>query len=134
MRHGDPRAWMWADACELLEQAERMQRRFFQLGGAARRPVWEPPADIFATDDELWIVVALPGVAPDDAQIAVRDGTLIVSGERRLPAAMRAAAVHRVEIPHGLFERRIALPPGRFELTRRELANGCLTLSLQKLN
>ena len=50
----------------------------------------------------------------------------VVAGLRRLPAAARGAAIHRLEIPHGRFERRIRLPAARLELDRSELANGCL--------
>jgi HSP20 family protein len=28
----DPTAWMWAEACQMLEQAERMHRQFFRIG------------------------------------------------------------------------------------------------------
>jgi hypothetical protein len=38
-----------------------------------------------------------------------------------------------LEIPHGHFERRIELPPARFEISGRHLANGCLKLQLRKL-
>ena len=129
----DPRARMWAEACELLDQAERLQRQFFRPAAGAVRPAWEPPVDIFETEDDLWICVALPGVEPDDVRIVVQDRTLVVTGERPLPPECRAGMIHRVEIPHGRFERRIALQAGRFELRRRELSNGCLTLTLRKL-
>jgi HSP20 family molecular chaperone IbpA len=33
-----------------------------------------------------------------------------------------------MEIPYGRFERRIALPTGRYELTERSYTNGCLVL------
>lgn len=133
MRYGNPRAWMWAEACDLLDQAERLQRQFFRPGTSAPRPTWEPPVDVFETERELWIVVALPGVDPGGLRIVIQDGTLIVAGERPLPAECRAGVIHRVEIPHGWFERRIGLPSGRFELGQRELANGCLTVTLRKL-
>ena len=129
----DPRVRMWADACELLEQAERLQRQFFRPAGGALRPAWEPPVDVFETEDDLWISVALPGVVPEDVAIVVQDRTLVVTGERRLPAECRAGMIHRVEIPHGRFERRIVLPAGRLELRRHDLSNGSLTLTLRKL-
>lgn len=133
MRYRDPRAAMWVEACELLEEAERLQRRFFRPGVAALRPAWEPPVDVFETGDDLWIVVALPGVAPDDVSIVAEDGALTVAGERLLPRESRGGMIHRVEIPHGHFERRISLPRGRFELGDRHLRDGCLTLKLRKL-
>lgn len=130
----DPDAWMWAQACALLDQADRLHRQFFQPGGlAGRRPVWEPPVDLFETEEELCIVVALPGVEPPDLQVAIEEGGLAVAGERRIPAECRSAAIRRLEIPYGRFERRIALPAGRYELGRRDLINGCLLLTLRRL-
>jgi HSP20 family protein len=125
---------MWAEACELLERADRLHRQFFQpLRARARGPSWEPPMDVYETDGELWILVALPGVAPDDLQVVVDQGVVIVAGERPVPEPCREAVVHRLEIPCGHFERRVSLPPGRYEVGRRDLINGCLTLSLRKL-
>lgn len=124
---------MWAEACEALARAERLQRQFFRLGERGTRPVWEPPVDIFENGAELCIVAALPGVEPSGVEIGVEDGVLIIAGERPAPALQRAAAIHRLEIPQGRFERQIALPEGRYELTRRDLADGCLTLVLRKL-
>lgn len=129
----DLAAWMWADACEALVRAEQLHRQFFRPGIQGRRPSWEPPIDIFETERELWIVAALPGVEARHVEIGIADRVLTIAGERRPPAAQRAASIHRMEIPLGRFERRIALPAGRFELTRRDLADGCLTLTLFKL-
>lgn len=48
MSSRNPTDWMWAQACDLVEQAERMHRQFFQLSGAgASRAVWQPPVDVF---------------------------------------------------------------------------------------
>lgn len=130
----NPRDWMWAEAAELLERAERLQRQFFQpRRSPARRPCWEPPVDIFETDEELWILVALVGVAPEQVEVVIDDGVLTVAGERRMPVGPREATIHRLEIPHGRFERQIHLPAGRYELGRRDLLHGLLVLSLQKV-
>jgi len=130
----DPRAWMWAEACEFLDRADRLQRQFFVLGSIdERRPAWQPPVDLLETASELQIMVALPGVEPDGVQVVFDDGALIVVGHRDLPARSRRAAIHRIEIPYGRFERRVALPGGRYELDRRELAHGCLLITLRKL-
>ena len=131
----DPRAWMWAEACDFLERAERLHRQFFQLEPVeGRGPAWQPPVDVFETADELQILVALPGVEPDHVKVVVDGSSLSVVGERRMPLRARGAAVHRIEIPYGRFERRIQLPEHRhYELDRRELAHGCLLLTLRKL-
>ncbi len=130
----DREAWMWAEACGMLERAERLHRQFFQpQRGRGLRPTWEPPMDLFETEQELWILVALPGVEPDRLQVVIDQGIVIVAGERPFPPQFRDAVVHRLELPCGHFERRVSLPPGRYELGRRDLVNGCLTLSLRKL-
>lgn len=131
MSSRDPRISMWAEACELLERAERVQRQFFRLG--AVRPGWEPPVDAFETEHELAVMVALPGVAPEQLRVLIDDGVLIVTGERSVPARFRRAAIHRMEIPLGRFERRIALPPGHYALAGQELSDGCLLIVLSKL-
>lgn len=126
--------WMWAQALQLLDQAERAHRDLFRPSGARRRAAcWEPPVDVFETESEVWIQVALPGVAADQVEVRLEDGGIVVSGERTLPTPRGAGVIRRLEMPHGAFERRIALAAGRYELTRRDLAQGCLTLTLRKL-
>jgi HSP20 family protein len=130
---GDPRRWMWAEACAMIERAEQMHRQFFQPGTAApSRASWEPPVDIFESERDLLIVVALPGVESQDIEISAGPDMLIVAGMRRLPAEARGLAIQRLEIPQGRFERRIALPSTRWELRRSALADGCLLISLAR--
>jgi HSP20 family molecular chaperone IbpA len=124
---------MWAEACEMLDRAERLQRQFFRPGEQRRRgPTWEPPVDILETDSEIAIIVALPGVEPRQIDVMLDGDTLIVTGARPLPAVPESYVIHRLEIPHGRFERRIRLHSGRLSLIRRELSNGCLSLMFTK--
>ncbi len=135
MTSQEPETWMWERARALLERADRVQRQFFQPGRpGARRPNWEPPVDVFETPTELWVQVALPGVEANGMRVEIQGNGLVVYGERPLPHAFRNAAVLRLEIPHGRFERTVELPAGRYELVRSELVNGCLFLNLAKLD
>jgi HSP20 family molecular chaperone IbpA len=124
-------ALMWEQACEAMERAQRLHRQFFHRSRAT--PAWEAPCDILESDEALTILIALPGVEPDQITVTLSAGVLIVSGERPLPNEVRDARIHRLEIPHGHFERRIELPPARFEVLGRHLANGCLKLQLHKV-
>jgi HSP20 family protein len=124
-------ALMWAQAWEAVERAQRLHRQFFHRGHAT--PSWEAPCDIFETDRTLTILIALPGVELDRIKVSLDAGVLMVSGERPLPPELEHAKIHRMEIPHGHFQRRIELPPARFELSGRHLANGCLMVRLHKL-
>ena len=124
---------MWAEAMNMLDQADRLQRQFFQLSrSTARGPTWEPPADIFETPSHLSVLVALPGVSSDRLEVLIDGGTLIVVGERPMPAPA-SSHIRRIEIPYGRFERRFDLPPGQFEIQESSLTNGCLVLTLRKL-
>ena len=56
MTYRNPSDWMWAQAFELIEEADRMHRQFFRLATSERtQAVWAPPVDVF--DDEQ--VIAL---------------------------------------------------------------------------
>ena len=133
MTGADPRSWMWAEACAMIERAEQMHRQFFQPGfAAAPGASWEPPIDVFESEHDLLIVVALPGVDTQDIEISSEGAILRVAGVRRLPAAVRGTDIVRLEIPQGRFERRIRLPAARWELSRSSLVNGCLLLNLTK--
>jgi HSP20 family molecular chaperone IbpA len=124
---------MWAEACAMIERAEQLHRQFFQPALAAvSRACWEPPVDVFESERDLLIVVALPGVESQDIEISSEPGGLVVTGARRLPASAQGMEIQRVEIPHGRFERRLALPATRWQLSRSTLVNGCLLLSLTK--
>lgn len=134
MRRDDPVAWMWADAVQMLSQAEQLHRQMFRPMG--RRPTqaccWEPPVDVLETDREVLIVAALPGVDPEAVEAVIDDGALILSGQRVLPPELEVAIIHRLELPQGCFERHIPLPAGRYEDVRRLAANGCLLVRLRK--
>jgi len=132
-RDGDE-DWMWAEACRMLMQAERMHRHsFVPRHPASALPVWHPPADVLETGREVLILVALPGVEPAAVEAAIEDGALRVAGRRLLPPELRNAAIHRLELPQGRFERRIPLPPGRYAApVRHSLVNGCLLVRLEK--
>ena len=134
MAGSEAETWMWSEACEMLARAERLHRQFFQLARPRRMPVWEPPVDVLETEQEALIFVALPGVDPDSAQIAIEDGTLMISGQRTIPPELRQALIHRLELPQGHFERRIVLPAGRYDSITRTALHGCLLLRLNKIN
>lgn len=136
MPRRSPASWMWEEACTLLDEAERLHRRFFRLTASAQaRPVWEPPVDVFEDEREIIVVTALPGVTPDRVNVAFDEaGAIVIRAESRIPFGGPGCEVHRLEIPYGYFERRIQLPPGRYEPGNREFADGCLTLTLRKLD
>ncbi len=129
----DPKHQMWAEACALIKQAEQLHRQFFEPSPeSARTARWEPPIDVLETEREVWIIAAMPGVAPEAVRVEIEGETLMIAGMRPLPSKGRDAHIVRLEIPYGRFERRINLT-SRLRLAERELRNGCLVLTFVKL-
>jgi HSP20 family protein len=126
------RGWMWADALDMVARAERLHQQMFGPPPQAAKGAWEPPVDVIETESEVVVLAALPGVNPDNVQALISDGCLIISGRRTLPPELRTAVIHRLELPQGLFERRVAIPPGRYGAVRRSSVDGCLVVHLLK--
>ncbi len=143
-RH-DPQDWMWAEAVAILARAERAQGRAEpsqrppERGPAQaspRRPsraaAWTPAVDVIETETAVLILVSLPGVAPEAVEASLEGESVLVSGRRTLPPELQTAVIHRLELPMGRFERRIPIPPGRYDGVRRDARDGCLLISLHK--
>jgi len=88
---------------------------------------------VLETEREVLVLVALPGVAAPQVQAAIDGADLVVAGSRVLPRELRTAVIHRLELPQGRFERRIRLPSGRYESVNVAVVDGCLTVSLKKV-
>jgi HSP20 family molecular chaperone IbpA len=129
-----PNSWMWSEACDMLARAERLHREFFQpVRSGLRTPSWEPPVDMIETERDVLVLVALPGVDPDRVEAAIDGTDLVVAGSRVLPAELRTAVIHRLELPQGRFERRVRLPAGRYAAVRLAMSHGCVLITLEKL-
>jgi len=125
--------WMWAEACEILDRANRIQRQFFRPAVInVGQVTWEPPIDVYETNIDFKILIALPGVVPEQLKIKLENGHLRVNGYRPLPAETDSL-IRRLEIPYGRFERQIELACEAVEIDTYEFVNGCLIISLRKL-
>jgi HSP20 family molecular chaperone IbpA len=122
---------MWAEACSLLDAAERRQRHFYELLSApASVPVWEPPANIFARGAEMHVTLALPGARTEDLVVQLTPSGLLIETTVSPPAFEAGVEVVRLEIPYGRMRRRIDLPAGTYTLLERRFDRGYLFLRL----
>ena len=129
----DPHDWMWSEALSMLAKAERMHQQVFLPVVTRHQAAWEPPVDVLETEKEVLVLAALPGVDVAQVEAAIESGVLVIAGKRVLPPELTSAVIHRLELPQGRFERRVPLPPGRYDSVRRAEAHGCLVISLSKL-
>src|SRR5262245_60182641 len=126
--------WMWSEACAMLMRAEQLHREFFRPARSGELfPAWEPPVDILETEHAVLVLVALPGVDPDRVEAGIDGADLVIHGTRVLPGELRTAIIHRMELPQGRFQRRVRLPAGRYAGVRRAAVDGCLVITLDKM-
>jgi len=131
----------WQQAGDLLRQAERIQRNFLQVAVGAqyrsaqgRSRAWEPPVNIVDTDESVWVIAAIPGVAADRVEVRLDGRELIIAGERPLPKFCQDGELKIWEIALGPFERRLTFIEGQHRLSvgKVSLQDGLLLIELRK--
>jgi HSP20 family protein len=77
---------------------------------AASSGVWFPPVDILESRDSYLIRAEIPGMKREDFNLEVHDGSLTLSGERKLEEPANGVEYRRVERTAGKFSRSFYLP------------------------
>lgn len=117
----------------LLRQMDHFDREVARAFPAARRDDWQPRVDILNEADQVRVFADLPGIAPEDLAIELRDGVLTLSGARQLDEA-DGARYSRIERAHGRFVRQFVLgkglDPERISATSE---HGVLMVTIAKL-
>jgi HSP20 family protein len=102
----------------MLEDMDRM----FEGFGSARAgfegnttrgfaPIWSPAIDVVEREGRFVVRADVPGLSPDDIRLEVRDGALVLEGERRQEVEVEGEeGVYRSERVYGRFSRVIPLP------------------------
>ncbi len=122
----------------LSAEMERFFYRVFHPKLAVKtfgEPSWQPPTDIYETEDCFVVKLELAGVGKEDVKVELEEERLCVRGVRRHQPAGNIKAYHRVEINYGRFERVILL---RAAVSRDEISacfeNGLLTVTIPKVH
>jgi HSP20 family protein len=93
-----------------------------------------PAADVVATDEDVTVVMDVPGLEADDLEIELVDDVLTVRGERGFPyggGQSDQRVWQRLERGFGRFERVLHVPQGlAADSIRAEMADGVLTLHI----
>ena len=71
---------------------------------------WQPPADIYEAEKEIYVYFDLAGVTLDNLEVIVGEHQVRINGIRQLPVQGTIACVHQLEIEIGRFERVLSLP------------------------
>ena len=75
------------------------------------RESWVPAVDVYETDDHALVVSAeLPGVDSKDVSVALDNGVLTITGERKIDTDVDRERWYRSERAYGTFRRSFTLP------------------------
>jgi len=94
---------------------------------------WCPLVDVEESDKEYTIKAELPEVRKEDVKVQVENGSLRISGERKLEKEEKGRRFHRLERSYGAFERSFSLPEGtKKNDVSAEFKDGLLRVHLPK--
>lgn len=101
------------------------------LAGAARWGLLT--AEVREEKDRIVVRLEAPGMEPDDFDITVEEGYLVIRGEKRVERESTEGAYHVMECAYGRFERAIPLPEEVEESgARAKYRRGVLRVELPK--
>jgi HSP20 family protein len=94
---------------------------------------WEPPLDVEETDKEVLVRAEIPGVKADDLELAIQNGSLVISGEKKESEERKEGGYVYQERRWGSFRREVTLPSAvDADNVKAEYKDGVLHVILQK--
>ena len=101
---------------EPFEDIRKMRREVDRLldDVFARRPTrelapiiteWEPPVEMFETDNEVVVKAALPNIDPKHVDITITNDAITLKGETKHEEELKGRNYYRREIQYGTFLR-----------------------------
>ena len=115
------------------EMENLMERFFGGEGGGWGVEHFTPSANLAEADDRYEVTFDLPGMTPEDVNVELQEGSLIVSGERKEEKEEGDKTFHRIERSYGSFRRAITLPGAvNTEQVNAEFQDGVLKVTLPK--
>jgi HSP20 family protein len=92
-----------------------------------------PPSDASNLNDRYEISVELPGVKPEDVDVAIHDNNLVIKGEKRFEHAETGRSYFFSEQEYGAFQRSFRLPPdAEQDQVEATFSDGVLSFSIRK--
>lgn len=108
-----PEASTWSPFDRLTNLQDEMNRLFESSFGDRASNLfggWAPPIDVHQDNDNLTVVVELPGMKKEEIEISLHEGSLTISGERKNETQQKEGDQFRSERFFGRFQRTVHLP------------------------
>ena len=128
---------------ELLDELQEEMARFWdEPWPVAFRPfralwmrptTWMPRTDVFEKNGNIVIKTELPGIKPEDVEVTLEEGDLVIRGERKGEEEVTEENYYRMERTRGSFYRCIPLPEGvKPEQIQATFSNGVLEITVPR--
>jgi HSP20 family protein len=94
---------------------------------------WGPPLDVEETDKEILVRAEIPGMKPEDLDLAISGNSLVISGDKKENEEREEKGYLYQERRFGSFRREVALPSAvNADDVEAEYKDGVLHVTLQK--
>ncbi|KQC09029.1 MAG: hypothetical protein APR62_03480 [Smithella sp. SDB] len=96
---------------------------------------WHPNIDVYESIEEVIVLADVAGINKEDLNIEVDRKRIKIAGIRKAIQLLHNARYCQAEIPHGYFERNIALPAAvDVQSAVASYADGILVVRMNKLS
>lgn len=127
----EPFTFLRRFASELDRMFEEPWTAFGPRWEASEPRAWAPRLELFEKDNRLVARFDVPGMKKEDVHVEVREGRLVVYGERKHEKEEKKEGFYRSEREYGNFYRAVPLPDGAgFEDVKASMGNGVLEVSV----
>ena len=138
MRWQRPGLAAWSGFGHLTDLRDEIDRLFDSplaelTRGSQLLSGWTPAIDVFEDKDNVYVKAELPGMKKEEIEVSLHDGTLSISGERKVENKVQDSEVYRAERFFGRFQRTVTLPSAvASEKVKAQYTDGILTITLPK--
>lgn len=96
--------------------------------------IWRPNVDVYESADEIIVLADMAGLNKEELHIEVNRRKIKIAGVRKAIQLLNHARFCQAEIPHGAFDRTVALPaPVDAQSAVASYADGILMVRMNKL-
>ncbi len=96
--------------------------------------IWRPNIDLYESTEEIIVLADMAGLNKDEMHIEVNRNKIKIAGIRKAIQLLQNARYYQAEIPHGYFERNIALPASvDAQSAAASYADGILMVRMNKI-
>lgn len=123
----------WQELIRLQQEVNELFSDFFNRFSSTKEISFTPQINMYETEEDVVLNVALPGILQEDIDISLEDDVLYIRGERPDPYGTIAGPRHIEELCYGYFERQVQLPAKCFnEKIEADYSDGILNVRLIK--